>query len=84
MAIKTRLGKLEVEQELADFIAQQTRDLVLTDLPVTAEHALRTRLLPLHHSDPFDRLLIAQALVEGVPVVTNDPQFAQYGVQVIW
>jgi PIN domain nuclease of toxin-antitoxin system len=45
---------------------------------------LEAGTLPAHHNDPFDRLLIAQALVERLPVLTSDPHFARYGVEVIW
>lgn len=53
------------------------------ELPVTWEHAGEVASLPLHHRDPFDRLLIAQALVEGLRIVTRDPTFAQYNVPVL-
>jgi PIN domain nuclease of toxin-antitoxin system len=53
-------------------------------LPVTAAHAWHVRGLPLHHRDPFDRLLVAQALVEGLPVVTGDPRLTDYGVATRW
>jgi len=53
-------------------------------LPVRPEHAWRVRQLPLHHRDPFDRLLVAQAQVERLPVVTADPRFAAYEVEIIW
>jgi len=53
-------------------------------LPVTLDHVLRVETLPMHHSDPFDRILIAQSIVEGLPVVTGDPKFESYPVQAIW
>jgi PIN domain nuclease of toxin-antitoxin system len=53
-------------------------------LPVSAVHAWEVRALPLHHRDPFDRLLVAQALTERLPVVTADERFAAYGVDVRW
>jgi PIN domain nuclease of toxin-antitoxin system len=53
-------------------------------LPIQYEHILQLELLPHHHGDPFDRLLIAQALHEGLPILTEDARFRQYGVQVIW
>jgi len=52
-------------------------------LHVTVEHGLATRNLPLHHRDPFDRMLIAQAQLEGLTIVTRDPIFARYGVLVL-
>ena len=59
--------------------------LVLTVLPLTAEHSPRLFGLPTHHSDPFDRMLIATALVEDVPIVASDREFKRYeGVNVMW
>lgn len=60
-------------------------DLDLRVLPYTAEHALRLFGLPLRHSDPFDRQIISQALVEKVPIVTPDDKFKLYpGLRLIW
>jgi PIN domain nuclease of toxin-antitoxin system len=53
-------------------------------LPISLEHALRAGSLEGTHRDPFDRILIAQSRVEGLPVVTKDPVFREYGVAVIW
>jgi PIN domain nuclease of toxin-antitoxin system len=53
-------------------------------LPITLDHVLRTESLPRHHRDPFDRLLIAQSIEQGWPIVTADPVFARYSVDVIW
>ena len=53
-------------------------------LPVTADHAWAVRELPHHHRDPFDRLLIAQARVERLPILTADPAFAAYDIEAIW
>ena len=60
-------------------------DLDLTVLPFTAEHSLRLFGLPAHHSDPFDRMLIATALVEDISIVASDREFKRYkGLRVIW
>ena len=59
-------------------------DLVLTPLPITVEYAERLTALPPHHKDPFDRLLVAQALVEGVPIVGVDVAFDAYGIRRLW
>ena len=56
----------------------------LTVLPISVEHGLRAGALAMHHRDPFDRMLIAQALVEDVPIATPDPAFAPYGVKLLW
>jgi PIN domain nuclease of toxin-antitoxin system len=61
---------------------QQTNAIKL--LPVELLHILNLESLPLHHRDPFDRMLIAQAVVEGLPILSRDPLFAQYAVQVLW
>jgi PIN domain nuclease of toxin-antitoxin system len=53
-------------------------------LPISWEHAAQAGRLPRHHRDPFDRLIIAQALVEGAAIVTADRQFRQYGVATVW
>jgi PIN domain nuclease of toxin-antitoxin system len=80
IAIKRSLGKLEVPPELVDEID----DAGFSWLPVAAEHAWAVTELPFHHRDPFDRLLVAQALAERLPVVTRDPQLAGYGVETRW
>jgi PIN domain nuclease of toxin-antitoxin system len=59
-------------------------DLALTILPVTIESAERQATLPVHHKDPFDRLILAQALVDKVPVVCADPVFDVYGITRVW
>ncbi|HEY4841170.1 MAG TPA: type II toxin-antitoxin system VapC family toxin [Terriglobales bacterium] len=53
-------------------------------LPVSLSHVLQVESLPMHHRDPFDRLLIAQSIEEGWPIITDDPWFARYPVDVIW
>ena len=53
-------------------------------LPITLEHAVRAGMLVLHHKDPFDRMLAAQAQAENLPIISNDPIFARYGVRRIW
>ncbi len=59
-------------------------DLTLSLLPISVDHADVQGVLPPHHRDPFDRLLVAQCIVENVPIVTADTAFAAYGVQTIW
>lgn len=80
IGIKCSLGKLEVAADLPTTIAGEG----FTWLPVTAAHAWAVRGLRMHHRDPFDRLLIAQSLVEGIPVVTADSRFSAYGVDARW
>ncbi|MBS3975547.1 MAG: type II toxin-antitoxin system VapC family toxin [Syntrophomonadaceae bacterium] len=84
IAIKTRLGKLRLPGHLDAFISEQLATNFIDVLPVSMHHALYTYTLPEHHRDPFDRMLVAQAKLENLPIVTADPQIASYPVQVIW
>jgi PIN domain nuclease of toxin-antitoxin system len=84
MAIKRSLGKLETDMPLGDLIAQAREKLQLRLLDTTAGHALSVEALPLHHKDPFDRLLIAQALKEEMTIVGSDDRFDAYGVKRVW
>jgi PIN domain nuclease of toxin-antitoxin system len=81
VAIKRSLGKLSAPADLARRLAA-LRQVEL--LPISPLHAEAVGELPWHHRDPFDRLLVAQALAEGLTVVSSDPVLAQYGVEVIW
>lgn len=80
IAIKMALGKLEAPDDLPE----RVDSLGFATLEVSTDHAWHVRSLPLHHGDPFDRLLIAQAQMERLSVVTADPAFAAYDVPVIW
>ena len=82
IAIKTALGKLSLSAASA---RQAVRDLDIRILAFTADHAFHLFDLPLHHGDPFDRQIIAQALAENIPVVTPDEKFKLYkGLRLIW
>ncbi len=82
IAIKTVLGKLRLS---ADVARQAVADLDIRILPYTAEHAFHLFDLPLHHADPFDRQIIAQALSEKIPILTSDEKFRLYkGLTLIW
>jgi PIN domain nuclease of toxin-antitoxin system len=83
MAIKYRLGKLVLPQAPDVYVPSRIAATGVTALPVEHSHALRVVQLPKHHRDPFDRLLIATAQVEGVPILTADRIFAEYGVDVL-
>ncbi len=83
IAIKYRLGKLLLPEPAETYVPRRVRDSATTPLAVTHDHALRVAVLPDHHRDPFDRLLVAQAQIEGVPLVTADPVFERYEVEVI-
>jgi PIN domain nuclease of toxin-antitoxin system len=83
LAIKANLGKLNglsLVMELRRFIQEEAFEA----LPISIEHATRAGLLPLHHRDPFDRLLVAQAQALNVPILSADPVLDQYDVQRLW
>ncbi len=84
IAIKLGLGKLSLSMPYRLWMNQALAGLQASLLPITVDYAERQAELPSHHRDPFDRLLIAQALVEEVPVVSADTTFEQYGVVRIW
>lgn len=79
IAIKKSLGKLKVPGNYQEGLARYR----FTPLSVTTEHALAVEHLPPHHKDPFDRLLIAQAKIEALTLVTSDPNMKTYGVPII-
>lgn len=82
IAIKRALGKLRLS---ADVARQAVAALNIRILPYTADHAFQLFDLPLHHADPFDRQIIAQALSEKIPVLASDEKFSLYkGVKLIW
>lgn len=80
IAIKSALGKLDAPADLPGRVQELGFEL----LPVSPEHAWQVRSLPHHHGDPFDRLMIAQAQLERLPIVSADAAFAEYEVTVIW
>jgi len=84
IAIKVGLKKLSLSFPYRDWINKAIADLGLSVLPITVEYAAVQAGLAHHHRDPFDRLLVAQATVENLSVVTFDAVFAQYGVKRIW
>ncbi|MCB1883627.1 MAG: type II toxin-antitoxin system VapC family toxin [Geminicoccaceae bacterium] len=79
MAIKAGLGRLELPKDLGGFLSEQLRVNGFEVLPVGLRHAA-VRDLPRHHPDPFDRLLVAQARVEGAALVTQDAKLRAYEV----
>ena len=84
LAIKASLGKLALPCGVEEFFTQTTRDLMAETISLELRFVGAVAELPHHHGDPFDRLLIAQALVEDCTVVTSDPRFVAYGVKVLW
>ena len=83
IAIKYAVGRLALPEPPFVFISGRIASSELTAIPVEHTHALRVASLPMHHRDPFDRLLIAQAAEMQVPIVTDDRSFAPYEVDVI-
>jgi PIN domain nuclease of toxin-antitoxin system len=82
IAIKSSTGKLKLHVPFADLILQnhiEQRGVIL--LPITPAHVIEVERLPYHHRDPFDRLIIAQAIVEGLPVISTDPKFDLYNIE---
>lgn len=84
MAIKVAKGKLPLSLSYRPWIDRAIGDLNLTVLPITLDHAERQISLPFHHRDPFDRLLAAQSLSEGISLASMDTVFDSYGVARIW
>jgi len=83
IAIKSSLGKLKLKGDfnrIADFLTDNDIEL----LPITFEHLQRLMQLPLHHRDPFDRIIIAQSLTEDLTIATKDEVFIDYGVKSFW
>lgn len=83
MAIKNRAGKLEIP-ELLDELEAKLVDEGMQVLPISLDHAVRAGALPVHHKDPFDRMLVAQAQVENLSVISSDAIFEKYGIRRIW
>jgi PIN domain nuclease of toxin-antitoxin system len=84
MQIKLQLGKMKLKLPLQDLIESQRKDNNVEILQITTQHILALSNLPFHHKDPFDRLLIAQSVVENFTLVTLDPEFSAYSVNLLW
>ncbi len=84
IAIKVSIGKYQIPDSFQTWMEQQLLTNDLNILPIQVAHAAKVATLPFHHRDPFDRLLIAQALVEDIPVISLDGKFDQYSVKRRW
>lgn len=84
IAVKVSIGKLKIPGPVSRFFPREMHIHDFEQLDIGLRAICRVESLPLHHRDPFDRLLIAQALEEKLPVVTADPVFRKYGVKRIW
>lgn len=84
IAVKCGLGKLDLAKTPDKFIPEQLRANAFLPLPIELSHALCVYNLPLHHRDPFDRILVAQSILEGAPLVTRDEKLDLYDVETLW
>ena len=84
MAIKISLGKLQLKQPYEIFVPQQLTSNGIGVLNLSIEHTTAIATLPFHHRDPFDRLIIAQAQIENMPLVSVDPAFDAYKIKRVW
>lgn len=84
VAIKCALGKLDLPASYEEVFPRQLETNGFELLPIAPHHCAALLRLPFHHRDPFDRLLLAQAVAEGMTLVTDDSQFSPYGVPLLW
>ncbi len=84
IAIKAQLGRIKIPDKPELFISEQMVANAIQGLPIQISHAVHVYNLPVHHRDPFDRMLVAQSQLEGLPILTDDLQISQYPVKVIW
>ena len=84
IATKLRLGKLEMARVLVESYPDHLATLQTTELPISSRHSLVAGQFQQVHRDPFDRILAAQALLEGVPLITADSAFAQFPISLLW
>ena len=84
IAIKAKLGKYQLPDAPGPYMRSRLAAQGILALPVTQDHSLSVYDLPLHHHDPFDRLIIAQALQERMIILTSDRAFKQYPVEILW
>jgi PIN domain nuclease of toxin-antitoxin system len=82
--IKVQIGKMLLPKPAGSYIVKKMTENKIEILPITLDHVLRIETLPPHHSDPFDRMLIAQSMEEKLPLLTGDRVFGNYPVEVIW
>ena len=84
IAIKAGLGKIRLGEASRSFLNREIAKNNFELLPISLDHATSEESLPQHHKDPFDRLLVAQAIAEGVPIVSSDAAFDGYAVTRLW
>jgi len=81
---KHQIGRLELPAPPSEFLPEHLERNAIALLPILPRHVFRLERLPLQHRDPFDRILVAQALEEGWAILTSDPQIAAYGAPTVW
>jgi PIN domain nuclease of toxin-antitoxin system len=84
IAIKVGIGKWKLNRTYEEFIDLALNKYGFQVLPILPTHTAKVIGLPFHHKDPFDRLLVAQALVESIPIISNDPALDAYGIKRLW
>jgi PIN domain nuclease of toxin-antitoxin system len=81
---KVQIGKMPLPEPTGPYIVKKLAENRIETLPVSLDHVLKIETLPLHHRDPFDRILIAQSLKENLPLITSDSVFNRYDVELVW
>ncbi len=82
--IRVQSGKLHFPRPAGPYVLSKLAENRIKTLPISIDHLLALERLPMHHRDPFDRMLIAQSMEEDLPIITADPMFKQYPIRVIW
>ena len=83
IAIKVRIGKMKLPNSPVLYVPRRARESKILSMPISEEHALAVAELPMEHTDPFDRILVAQAQLESLTLVTSDPVFKRYDVKCV-
>jgi len=84
ISIKSALGKLKLPEAASTYVPKRLTSQGIRSLPISHIHALAAGELPPHHRDPFDRMLVAQAMNEEMVLLTADPSFKKYGIEILW
>jgi len=84
IAIKVGLGRIELPSPMERFLIEQLWENHIEVLPIQMSHALHVHALPHHHRDPFDRMLVAQAQLEKLPILSSDRRIAKYDIEILW
>lgn len=84
LVVKASIGRLRLPEPVASYVPSRMRALAIDGLPVEHRHAAAVEALPNHHRDPFDRVLVAQALAAGATLVTADRAMGPYDVRILW